>query len=106
MVNQLNAKEAIVNDAILVTIGVFLFMFIIVLAWVIKAYILNNKYEKLIKKYGLKHPNDVTTLDDVEYSLLSLSIHYKRRKLRKDNFYYTYKSMIKDIKKQLLKKKR
>ena len=86
MVNQLNAKEAIVNDEILVTIGVFLFMFIIVLAWAIKAYILNNKYEKLIKKYGLKHPNDVTTLDDVEYSLLSLSIYYKRRKLRKDNF--------------------
>ncbi len=81
-------------------------MFIIVLAWVIKAYILNIKYEKLIKKYGLKHPNDVTTLDDVEYSLLSLSIYYRRRKLRKDNFYYTYKSMIKDIKKQLLKKKR
>ena len=47
MVNLLNAKEVIVNDEILVTIGVFLFMFIIVLAWVIKAYILNNKYEKL-----------------------------------------------------------
>lgn len=106
MVNQLNAKEAIVNEEILVTMGVFLFMFIIVLTWVIKAFILNNKYEKLIKEYGLKHPNDVTTLDDVDYSLLSLSIYYKRRKLRKDNFYYTYKSMVKDIKKQLLKKKR
>ena len=106
MVNQLNAKEAIVNEEIIVTIGVFLFMFSIALIWVIKAYVTDKRYEHLIKMYGLKHPNDVTTLDDVDYSLLSISIHYKRRKLRKDNFYYTYKSIIKDIRKQILKKKR
>ena len=106
MVNQLNVKEAIVNEEILVTAGVFLFMFSIVLIWVIKAYVTDKRFEKLIKEYELKHPNDITTLDDAEYSLLSIFIHYSVRKLRKDNFYYTYKSMVKDIKKQLIKKKR
>ena len=46
MVNQLNVKEVIVNEEIIVTIGVFLFMFSIVLIWVIKAYVTDKRFEK------------------------------------------------------------